>query len=160
MTTLGARLLCLLYETVLVGGMVMCTGLVYGIMTDQRQSMQGRLPLQLLIFAVIAAYFIGFWSNKRGQTLAMKTWHLRVVTADGSPLSAGKATQRFVLSWLWIAPGALAFLLHNTPPTSPGTLGLMLGLSLLFYAGLARLLPDRQCLHDVLCHTRLIKVPK
>ena len=41
-----------------------------------------RHLLQLFILAVFAAYFIWCW-QRGGQTLAMKTWRIRVVTKDG-----------------------------------------------------------------------------
>ncbi|MDP1897905.1 MAG: RDD family protein, partial [Sulfurimicrobium sp.] len=33
-----------------------------------------------------------------GQTLAMKTWHLRLVSADGAPLTRRRAILRFALA--------------------------------------------------------------
>ena len=35
------------------------------------------------MFVVLGIYFVWFWS--RGQTLAMKTWHIRLVDAQGRP---------------------------------------------------------------------------
>jgi uncharacterized RDD family membrane protein YckC len=155
---LGIRLFCTLYDTLLVGGLMICVGLVYGLITDQRQPMQGRLSLQILMVLVVTTYFVGFWSSRRGQTLAMKTWQLKIVTSHGTPLSQGKATQRFILSWLWVAPGAIV-LGFSAGPHAPTleTVGLMLGLSMLCYVGLTLLMPDRQYLHDILCRTRLIR---
>ena len=51
---------------------------------------------------VAAAYFVWQW-RRGGQTLAMKTWRLRLVTRDGAPLTLRHAASRFVFA----VPGAL-----------------------------------------------------
>ncbi|MCL2830395.1 MAG: RDD family protein [Betaproteobacteria bacterium] len=53
---------------------------------------------------VLMLYFVWFWRHG-GQTLAMKTWRLRLTDAHGGPLSTGKALLRFLLAW----PSALLF---------------------------------------------------
>ncbi len=155
---LGTRLLCALYDAFLMGGLLMCVGFAHGLLTHPQphQATQDRLTLQIVMVLAITAYFVGFWSGKHGQTLAMKTWHLRIVNADGSSLHVGKAIWRFALSWLWIAPG-LVVLGLNTPTPTLSITGVVLGVSLLCYAGLTWALPERQYLHDVLCKTRFIK---
>lgn len=156
---LGVRLFCMLYDTLLVSGLMMCVGLVYGLITDQRQPMQGRFSLQILMILVITAYFVGFWSSRQGQTLAMRTWRLRIITIDENPLNIGRAMQRFALSWLWIVPGAIVLACHtethHVPPIK--LVGMVMGLSMLCYLGLTLVLPNHQYLHDILCRTRLIK---
>jgi len=44
---------------------------------------------------VLGVYFIGLWT-RAGQTLAMKTWHLRVLTNTGAPLSPRRALARYL----------------------------------------------------------------
>ncbi|MDE2397186.1 MAG: RDD family protein, partial [Burkholderiales bacterium] len=73
---LGRRLACFVYEGLLLFGVVMVAGLVYGVAIGQRDPQVGHSGLQALLFAVIGAYFIWFWSRS-GQTLAMKTWRIR-----------------------------------------------------------------------------------
>src|SRR5690606_39558206 len=58
--------------------------------------------LPILLFVVLAIYFVGFWH--RGQTLAMKTWHIRVVDKTGRPLTRIRALARYALCWLWLLP--------------------------------------------------------
>ena len=49
----------------------------------------------------------GCWSV-RGQTLAMQTWRIRVVTADGARLSQARALARYVACCIaWFAPATL-----------------------------------------------------
>ena len=91
------RLACMLYEAVLLFGVVMVAGLAYGMLTDQRHALQGNTGLQVFLFIVLGLYFAGLWSSS-GQTLAMKTWHIRVQTADGRTPSPVRAAARYVAS--------------------------------------------------------------
>jgi uncharacterized RDD family membrane protein YckC len=58
---------------------------------------------------VTAAYFVVNWTHS-GQTLGMRAWHLRAVSAVGKPLNARTALLRFVLAVLAWAPAALGVL--------------------------------------------------
>ena len=89
-----------------------------------------------------------------GQTLAMKTWHVRLVRQDGLPPTLPQATARALLSWLWFGPAlAVAWTAqwHQGKP-----IGSLLALWVVAYAVLSFFLPQRQFLHDVLCRTRVI----
>ena len=44
--------------------------------------------LQAFLFLVLGLYFAWFWSHG-GQTVAMKTWHIRLLTHDGRPVPRG-----------------------------------------------------------------------
>jgi len=150
---LARRLACFVYEGVLLFGVVMAAGLVYGIATGQRDARVGATGLRVVLFLVIGAYFIYFWS-KRGQTLAMRTWHILLVDRGGRPPAPLRAALRYLLAWLWFMP-ALALLgrsgLHGALPAFATLLA-----GVLAYAGLTLLHPDRQYLHDALCGTRLV----
>jgi uncharacterized RDD family membrane protein YckC len=150
---LWRRLACFVYEGVLLFGVLMAAGLLYAGVTQQRHALQGKLGLQVFVFVVLGAYFVGFWSHG-GQTLAMKTWHLRLVRADGMPLGRGRAFVRYLLSWAWFLPALAAvsaFRVHR-----PGAIfGIVLA-GVVAYAALARLRGDRQFWHDVACGTRLV----
>ncbi len=52
---------------------------------------------QLWLLGVLGVYFAYCW-HRGGQTLAMKTWHVRVARRDGSALSAREAAARFLLA--------------------------------------------------------------
>ena len=143
----------MLYEGVLLFGVLMLSGWLYSSLTQQRHALQGKTGLQAFLFVVLAMYFVWFWTHG-GQTVAMKTWRLRVVTADGRPLGQGRALARYVLSWLWFVPSLLAVYLAGLHG------GLAIGGTLVAgmaaYAAVSRLHPDRQFLHDALCGTRLV----
>ena len=89
--------------------------------------------LQLFLLALFAAYFLWCWL-RGGQTLAMKTWRIRVVARDGHARLAPKAALlRFLFALLLV-------------PTLVG----------IFWALVDR---DRQFLHDRLAGSLLIPVP-
>lgn len=147
------RLACFLYEGVLLFGLVMTAGLVYGIATQQRHALVGSTGLQVFMLAVLAAYFVHFWSRS-GQTLAMLTWHIRLVTLRGEPVSRGRALARYLLSWIWFLPALALVHLSGLKGAGPTFAAVLTGV--LAYAALARLHPDRQYWHDAVCGTRLV----
>lgn len=150
---LRRRLACFVYEGVLLFGVVMVAGLVYGVVTRQQHALVGTTGLQVFTFVVLGAYFVFLWSH-RGQTLAMQTWHIRLVTADGQPVSRLRALCRYLLSWLWFLP-ALLVVWGSGLRGSGVTFGALVA-GVLAYAALAWLHPQRQFWHDAVCGTRLI----
>ncbi len=144
---------CFVYEGVLLFGVVMVAGLFYGIVTRQEHALVGTTGLQVFTFLVLGAYFVFFWS-RTGQTLAMQTWHIRLVTRDGQPVGRLRATCRYLLAWLWFVPALATVALSGLKGGGP-TFGAVLA-GVLAYAGLAWLHPQRQFWHDAVCGTRLI----
>lgn len=150
---LRRRLAAMLYEGVVLFGVLMVSGLLFSILTDQRHALHGKVELQAFLFAMLGLYFSWFWVHS-GQTVAMKTWHVRVVGQDGRVLTWPRALARYTLSWLWFLPAlgvAAALGLHTS---GQYTLALLGGAAC--YAALAWWLPDRQFLHDRICQTRLV----
>jgi uncharacterized RDD family membrane protein YckC len=96
---------------------------------------------------------VWFW-RKRGQTLAMQTWRMRVVNADGSRISVGRAVARYVLAWVWVA--VAVGVIHLSGASRWAGAGVALA-CLLAWGALARLDPQRQFLHDRLAGTRLVR---
>jgi uncharacterized RDD family membrane protein YckC len=147
------RLACFLYEGVLLFGVVMIAGYLYSSLTQQRHALQGQHGLQAFLFLVLGIYFVWFWSHG-GQTVAMKTWHIRLVNAQGAPVSEWRAAARYLLSWLWFLP-ALA-VAHVAALQGLPALFSAMALGVLVFAGLSYLHPQRQYLHDAICGTRLV----
>lgn len=141
------------YEGILLFGVVMIAGLLYSSLTQQRHALQGKTGLQAFVFVVLAIYFVWFWS-RGGQTVAMKAWHIRLVTAEGKAVSQARALGRFLLAWLWFLP-ALATV-HMAGLRSTGAYMAALLAGVVGYAAISRLRPDRQFWHDVICNTRLV----
>ena len=150
------RLLCLLYEGVLLFGVVMAAGLLYGLVTQQRHALVGSTGLKIFLFGVLGLYFVHFWTRS-GQTLAMLTWHIKLVGPGAAPVSVGRAWLRYVVSWLWFLPALAALNFSGLKGAGP-TMAL-LAVGVMAYAGLARLRKDGQFWHDALCQTRLVSTP-
>jgi len=147
------RMAAFMYEGVLLFGVVFATSLVFGITMHQDSGMKLRTPLMAVNFLVVGLYFIGLWVRS-GQTLAMKTWHLRLLTDRGVPLSPRRALARYLASYVWFLPPLLlAGALKLPSPTAIG--GLVVGWVVL-YALSARLHPRRQFWHDALCDTAIV----
>jgi uncharacterized RDD family membrane protein YckC len=148
---LRRRMACWLYEGVLMFGVVWIAGYLYGALSQTRHALDNRLGLQLFLFVVFGIYFVFFWA--KGQTLAMKTWHLRVVDVQGRAISQWRALLRYVLAWLWFLPPLAAATWFKLP--APEAAVIALGW-VPVYALLSRFMPQRQWLHDVLAGTRLV----
>jgi uncharacterized RDD family membrane protein YckC len=147
------RLAAFLYEGVLLFGVVMLSGLVYGVLTQQRHALVGATGLQAFLIGVLGLYFVVFWSRS-GQTLAMLTWHVRLVTRQGHAVRPLRAVLRYLLAWLWFLPSLAIVQFAGLKGGGPVAAVVIAGV--LAYAALARLHPDRQFLHDAICGTRLV----
>ncbi len=144
------RMAAFMYEGVLLFGIVFATGLVFAVATHQDNGLKMRAALLAVQFFVIGVYFIGLWLRS-GQTLAMKTWHLRVRTDRGLPLTPRRALARYLASYVWFLPPlALASALQL--PNAWAIFGLVSGWIVL-YALSALMHPRRQFWHDALCDT-------
>lgn len=150
---IARRLASFVYEGVLLFGVVMIAGYLYSTLTQQRHGLQGRHGLQLFLFLALGIYFVWFWSHG-GQTVAMKAWHIRLVSADGGPVGQGRAFVRYLLSWLWFVPALVLAKLSGLHEAG-ATFGI-LAAGVLAFAALALLRSDRQFWHDVACGTRLV----
>lgn len=145
------RMACWLYEGILLFGVVFIAGYLFGTLTQTRNAMDNRTSLQLFIFVALSAYFVIFWT--RGQTLAMKTWHIRLVDGQGALISRQRALLRYTLAWVWVLPPlALAW----TAALPAGAQVLVFLLWVAAWAGSSGLAPQRQFWHDILAGTRLV----
>jgi hypothetical protein len=148
---LKRRMACWVYEGMLLFGVVFISGYLFSTLSQTRNAMDNRHALQAFLFLIFGIYFVWFWS--KGQTLAMKTWHIRVVDIDGNAISQKRALGRYVLAWVWILP----------PLALIWPLGLSGGETSLFFLGwvslwalASRFQPDGQFWHDVWAGTRLV----
>ena len=149
--SLGRRMACWLYEGMLLFGVVFVAGYLFSSLTQTRHALQNRHALQAFIFVVCGIYFTWFWS--KGQTLAMKTWHLRITDRNGQPLTQTRALIRYLLSWLWFLPAlAISAALNVTGSAALSVWVLWAGVWMLA----ARFDPDRQFLHDRIAGTRIV----
>jgi uncharacterized RDD family membrane protein YckC len=113
-----------------------------------------RVVLQAVLFLAIGAYFVWCWSRS-GQTLALKTWNLKVLDDSGVPPSAGRAIARYVLAWhLWLPGLAWVALFHSHALADLGALAA--GFAVLLMPALAD--PQRRLLHDRWTRTRVVRL--
>ncbi len=95
---LGRRLASLLYE-----GLVLFAVLLIGFWLPQALLLGNGIQfsakqLWLHVFLLLLIYFAWCWLNG-GQTLPMKTWKMRVVDMNGSPLRPLQAVLRYLAAW-------------------------------------------------------------
>jgi len=148
------RLASMLYEGMLLFGVLFVAEYLFARLTRQTHALYLRQYEMAFLFAVLGAYFAWCWSHG-GQTLAMKTWHIRVVRQDGGALSLPHALLRYVAAWLWFLPPMLALQAIGVQNLRYASFALVAAY-MLAYALIARVHPQRQFLHDLLCGTRLI----
>jgi uncharacterized RDD family membrane protein YckC len=141
---------CWLYEGVLVCALAFIVSLALDILGPSHSALASRPLRMAFLFALLGIYFGAFWS--RGQTLAQKTWRIRVVDPAGRPITPARACLRYVLCWLWFLP-PLALRALGLP--LPAVL-LLLALWVAAWALASRLHPQRQFWHDALAGTRLV----
>ena len=132
-------------------GVVFIFGYLFGTLTQTRHALDNRHALQAFLFLIFGIYFVWLWS--RGQTLAMKTWNIRIVDVAGRAVSQPRALLRYVLSWLWLMPALGAVAPFNLPV---GEIVVVVLGWVAVWAVLSRFHPERQFLHDALAGTRLI----
>lgn len=142
---------CWLYEGMLLYAVLFIGGYLFSSLTQTRHALTHRHAQQGFLFLLLGIYFIWFWG--RGQTLAMKTWHIRMVDRQGQPVSQARAGLRYLLSWLWFLP---PIMLSWQAQITPAATLLVAGGWVLFWALLSRLHVERQFPHDVIAGTRLV----
>ena len=130
---------------------VFIAGYLFGTLSQTRNALDNRNALQAFVFIVSGIYFVWFWS--KGQTLAMKTWHIRVVDMQGGAITQRRALLRYALSWMWFLPPLGASWLLNLPAYEGAVLTLGW---VAIWAILARFHPQRQFWHDAWAGTRLV----
>jgi len=133
------RLGAMLYDGLLLLALLMvATGLFLPFTGGEAISPRDDPALELLYRAVLVLLTVGFFGifwTRRGQTLGMASWRVRVEREDGALLNWGDTLRRLaaaLLSWLPLGLGFLWVLVD----------------------------PERRAWHDRLSRTRVIVVPK
>lgn len=128
--SLRTRLAAMIYELLLVVAVVFIASFVFIRFSGDSQSGWKHVLFQIYLLGILFAYFSTFWLRS-GQTLAMKTWRIKLVDRGGALITLQRAALRFVLALFGLALGGISIIWA------------------LFDA-------DRQFLHDRLAKTRLI----
>lgn len=121
----------MIYECVVLVAIALCASIAFGGAIDRQLEGWVRNLFQIYLVLVFGFYFLWCW-RRGGQTLPMKTWKLRLTSADGGKVSAGQAAFRYIAAWISL---------------------LCLGGGFLW----AMFDRDRQFLHDRLAGTRVIR---
>lgn len=110
------RLLAIIYDSLLLLGVAFA----YGVLVWTIRKLTGGNPMEPLsgvaavaelsgLYLALAGYYVLCWI-KRGQTLGMKSWRLRVQTNSGAYLSPAKALCRCLLAVVSALPLGLGYL--------------------------------------------------
>ena len=95
------------YDALLLVAVLFIAGFAFIYFTDYPHRQNLKPLLQLFLLGIIATYFCWFWC-KSGQTLAMKTWRIRLIDRDAGLLSAPQALLRFGLALIGIGCGGVS----------------------------------------------------
>lgn len=127
----------MIYESLLVTAVLFVASFVFLLAFRDTGSLFFKPAFQLYLLIVAGAYFIWFWTHG-GQTLAMQTWKLRIVSAASTVSADGKD--------IGLRQAAMRYLFALTGIT-------------LFGCGILWALfdRDRQFLHDRLAGTRIVR---
>jgi len=127
---IGRRWLSIAYESLLAFAVVFLASLLFYGAADGQFSGLVRHLYQSYVLIVLGLYFVWCWRHG-GQTLPMKTWGLRLVSADDGPVSLRQCTIRYALACASVLFAGAGY----------------------FWAWFDR---DRQFLHDRLAGTRIV----
>jgi uncharacterized RDD family membrane protein YckC len=154
--TIRRRLATMVYEGVILFGVVFLAGYLFSTLTQQRNGLTHHNLLAAWIGLVVGVYFVWFWTHS-GQTLPMKTWRVRLVDTNNAPVTTPRAVLRYVLAWLWFLPPlALHPLLGLKVPQTLVIAAIWFAL----WAATALFGTQRQFLHDRLAGTRIVAVAR
>lgn len=153
--TIKRRLISMVYESLLALAVLFLPFLLFELAVQGAHTPLTEHMRQCLAFLVMGAYFIHQWSRE-GQTLAMKTWRLKVVLPGHTHVPLRVAAFRYILSWMWLLPALLvssAFGLQHW--TALGAIGV----GILAWSATALLTGNGQFLHDKLAGTQIVQLP-
>jgi len=133
------RLGAMLYDGLLLLALLMvATALFLPLTGGEALNAQAHPVLELVYQAALVLLILGFFGlfwTRRGQTLGMASWRLRVEREDGRLLTWGDTTRRLAWALLSLLPLGLGFVW------------------ILFD-------PGRRAWHDRLSRTRVVLLPK
>ncbi len=148
------RFACMMYEGVLLFAVVFLASYAFDTLTQSRNALMLRHGRQLILFVAIGVYFILSWW-RAGQTLPMKTWHVRLVNQDGTRPGFGKLVLRYLLLWPLplIGAGLVYGMARYTGYASTDLLIVFVPFIVFIPTWMD---PQKQFLHDRLLGTRLV----
>ncbi|MCG5500437.1 RDD family protein [Ectothiorhodospira lacustris] len=149
------RLVCILYESMLLLAVLMLAALGITLLTGITEESPLFPLFTLLILCVAFLYFGGFWT-RGGVSLAMQTWRIQLVGRRGQTVTWMHAMRRFLtalLQWVVILAGIQAWR-TGLWPVALGVLAVVGGGLIWSWRH-----PQKLMLHDLLSDTRLVRLP-
>ena len=148
--TIKRRLICMIYEALLLLGVIAVAIFIFLFCVQNFPSLlphkaSENWPMKLWLFLVLGVYFVYFWC-RTGQTLAMKTWRIRLMDNEREALPVTKAIVRYCLAWMWFLP-ALAIAAQLS--LKPLSILLIVSIGFILWAFTAVFNKDKQFLHDI-----------
>ena len=153
--TIKRRLISMVYESLLALAVLFLPFLLFELAVQGAHTPLTEHLRQCLAFLVMGAYFIHQWSRE-GQTLAMKTWRLKLVLPGHAHVPLRVAAVRFLLAWMWLLPALIvswALDLHQWAALAA------LGIGWLLWSCTALFTGNGQFLHDKLLGTQIVQLP-
>lgn len=147
----------MMYEAVLLFGVVFLAGYLLDTLTQSKNALELRGARQAWLFVAIGAYFVLCW-RRRGQTLPMKTWNIRLVDRDGNTPTTGRLVLRYILAWPLVLAGA-AVVWGGALATGWPSMDMFIVAAPFTIFIWSWLDPDGQFLHDRILGTRLRNAP-
>ncbi len=144
----------MMYESVLLFGVVVATALIFDIATKSYHALYMRHARQFILFLAIGLYFMLCW-RRSGQTLPMKTWYMRIEDRDGSKPHYFRLLLRYLLLWPLPLASALfvQYLSRRSGYTSTDLLIVAAPFSIFIWSWFDK---DGYFMHDRLAGTRLV----
>jgi uncharacterized RDD family membrane protein YckC len=100
---------CLIYEALVVIALLLAGTAIFVLLLGEATVGIKRYLLQMFLWLIAGIYFIWCWQRK-GQTLAMQTWQLKLVNQEAQLLSLKAAIIRYVLANFSLMVFGLGFL--------------------------------------------------
>lgn len=152
------RFAAMMYEGVLLFGVVFTADYLFDTLTQSKHALMFRPGRQIWLFIAIGAYFLLCW-YRAGQTLPMRAWHIKLVSANGQRASFRQLLTRYFLLWpIPLAGMALIYaLVLVTGWPAIYTFAIVTPFLVFIPSWFAR---DGQFLHDRLAGTRIVDIPE
>lgn len=147
------RFACMMYEAVLLFGVVFLANCLMDTLAQPHNALALRPARQAWLFLAIGAYFVLCW-RRRGQTLPMKTWNIRLIDRNGGTPSTPRLILRYVLVWPQVLTGA-AVVWAAANVTGWPSMALFIVAAPFTIFIWSWFDPDGQFLHDRILDTRL-----
>ncbi|CAG0985079.1 hypothetical protein MTYP_01969 [Methylophilaceae bacterium] len=94
----------MVYESLLLMAILMLATLLFILFFGDATAAPKRYFLQVFLWLVCGTYFVWNWS-RGGQTLAMQTWRIKLITQSGKQLTLLQAVKRYLVASLFFGAG-------------------------------------------------------